>query len=338
MFLPDEDESEMNSSLHDERISSYLDDAMSAAERSAFQAELARDPELRQHVADLQQLRADVAALPRYKVQEGFAERVVTAALAAKSATNPATTKVELPKRHTGFRAATAILVSAALLGGLMVIVPWFKSTPSVDPVANNLANNTPVVAEEVSPLQALRASLPGEGEALVLRIRSPKDLAAGKLLREALAEQGIEKRRPADRSTSAPLVGKAYRDQLRTESPDAQTLSPAADALYVEMSAEELELALARLAEPHKELQFVPERKLAVASSTGATGSPNNTAAGESAAVVNPDAPQGDFVQELSASLFRLPKTNEGLKPNGGLPAKPSPGKVRVLILIEAE
>lgn len=331
----------MNSSIYDERISSYLDDALPAAERSAFQAQLACDPELRQHVAELQQLRQDVASLPRYSVKEGFANRVVAAAVAAGEMTKPATTKVQLPRRAYATRTAvTSALAVAAALAFLAVGLPWFSAVfqgTSNEPIANNPINNTPIVADEVNPLAAVRAALPGEGETLVLRIRSPKDLAAGKLLRDALAEQGIEKRRPADGSTGAPLVGKAYRDQLRGEQTEQKDLTQAADALYVEMSAAELELALSRLAEPHKALQFVPERKLAVAKPAGIAVDPNNSA-GESAAVTSTNAPTGDFVQEMSASLFRLPKASEGLKPSETTGAKIAPqGKVRVLILIEA-
>ena len=55
----------MKNPSHDERISSFLDDALPEAERTAFEAELRTNSELEQQVAELRALRADVALLPR---------------------------------------------------------------------------------------------------------------------------------------------------------------------------------------------------------------------------------------------------------------------------------
>jgi len=89
---------EMNA--HDERISSFLDDAMPAAERSVFESELLDNAELRQQVIELRQLRQYVATLPRYSVTEGFAQRVVAAAVAAKAKPPGAAAAAERGKKE----------------------------------------------------------------------------------------------------------------------------------------------------------------------------------------------------------------------------------------------
>ncbi|QDU28777.1 hypothetical protein ETAA8_38820 [Anatilimnocola aggregata] len=323
----------MKSSIHDERISSYLDDALPEAERVAFQTQLAHDPTLQQHVSDLQQLRRDVATLPRFSVKEGFAQRVVAAALAAKAHEAKANeTKVAPAQRpSTTRRLIVAALAVAASAAFVMASLPWLHRGD--EPLANN---GNPVVAQETNPLSAVVAALPSDDETLILRIRSPKDLAAGKLLREAFAQQGIEKRRPSDTTVRGPAVGNAYRNQLRNDTTiDRSQLTTAADALYVEMSAEELELALSEVAKPNEKVEFHPAGLLAVAAST--TGGKGVQGAGESEAVKGGQATSQEFIQELSPSLFRLQKTPVQPSSTNKTAKEVAPGrKVRVLILIE--
>ncbi len=327
----------MKSPIHDERISSFLDDALPETERRAFESELAHDAELQQHVAELRQLRQDVATLPRYTVTQGFAQRVVKAALAAQANQNaqlePAkSTKPVKPK--TIFRLAVGTLAIAASAAIIMASLPWLR--PDIAPV--KLTQNEPVKAPANKALEIVWSSLPSDGEALVLRIRSPKDLAAGQVLREAFAQQGIEKRRPADSSTAAAAVGKAYRDHLKAASGTDRTGStPAADALFLEISREELEMALSQLTQPTQNVTFIPEQRLAVTKPRQVPDSIEPKAVGEDAPQVGSQANSAEFVQEINPSLFRLPKSQVG-PAHAIVPAPTSTptGKVRVLILFE--
>jgi hypothetical protein len=326
--------------VHDERISSYLDDTLPPSERSAFEVELLENADLQQQVAELAQLRQDVAQLPRFKARPDFAQRVVAAALAAKADQDAQIT----PARKEANPSASKKTSRRALIGGLAVAasvaiilgsLPFFLRPGSTE-TANNANNNSPGVTEpENYALAPVLAALPGEGETLVLRIKSPKSLGAGNLLREAFEEQGIQKRRPTDRNGA--IVGNAYRAQLGT---DGERVRPEG-AFFVEMSPQELELALSRLADTEQKVKFIPETRLAVAKSEANTGSndPRSHAAGESAPQVGGEEATGDFVQELSTALFPIPKTAPeapAVAPSTPTPSAPK-GKVRVLILIEA-
>lgn len=326
---------EMNA--HDERISSFLDDAMPAAERSTFESELLDNAELRQQVIELRQLRQDVATLPRFSVTEGFAQRVVAAAVAAKANENANITPAAQPKPKTVRRVAIGGLAIAASVAILFGTLAWINNKGPVD-VAKN-GNNVPVVEQPASsPLAPVLASLPADDQVLVVRITSPKSLAAGNVLREALAEQGIEKRRPSDQTTGGGLVRKAYKDRIdATTSGDATKTTAAADALYVQISPEELELALARLAEPGSAVKFVPEQHLAVGKGFGNT---KTQAAGELTSENQANAAEptkkADFIQDLTPGLFKMPKEGTPeITPHPAPSATPK-GKVRVLILIE--
>ena len=313
---------------HDERISSYLDDALPPSERTAFEAELRDNADLQQQVAELSQLRQDVALLPRYKAKVDFAQRVVAAAIAAKADKDAQITPA--PSNKTARRAMIGGLAVAASVAILLGSLPFLnRPTKPID------SANAPVVKQpENKALAPVFAALPGDGEALVLRIKSPKGLGAGKVLREAFEEQGIQKRRPTDQNGT--IVGNAYRAQLGT---DGERVRPEG-AFFVEMSPAELEMALSRLAEPKQNVKFIPESKLAVAKPSQSPAGSNQAAAEHTQG--NPHEavaaePTADFVQELSTAVFRIPKTE--IEPPAVAPATtPTPkGKVRVLILIEA-
>ena len=308
---------------HDERISSFLDDAMPAGERSAFESELLDNAELRQQVIELRQLRQDVALLPRYSVTEGFAQRVVAAAVSAKANENANITLASNPSNKTVRRATIGVLAVAASLLIMVGTVAWnYNNQPSVAVVPKNPA------------LAPVLASLPGEEQVLVVRITSPKDVAAGTMLRDALAEQGIEKRQPSDKTTGGGMVRNAYRQTVEAAGgPTAR----AADALYLQISPAELELALARLATPGSEVKLVPEQLLAVAEAAPlqkiGTNLPGAEEVPGNPVIAAEPGKKPEFVQELSPGLFQLPKEVHPAPASLGATPK---GKVRVLILIE--
>jgi hypothetical protein len=308
---------------HDERISSFLDDAMPAAERSAFESELLDNAELRQQVIELRQLRQDVALLPRYSVTEGFAQRVVAAAISAKANENANIALASKPSTKTVRRATIGVIAIAASVLIMVGTMVWNNSRGPVE-----LANPPKVENKALAPVLA---ALPDDDQVLVVRITSPKGTAAGNMLRAALAEQGIEKKRPSDQTTGGGLVRKAYKEQVGAAGTEA-----AADALYLQISPEELELALARLAEG-KEVKLVPGQLLAMADVAPKPEVGTNTPAAEdihgNPAIAAEPGNKTEFMQDLTPSLFKLPKEHTAAAPAAGKTPK---GKVRVLILIE--
>ncbi len=272
---------------HDERISSYLDDALPPTERSAFEAELRDNSDLQQQVAELSQLRQDVALLPRYTAKVDFAQRVVAAAIAAKADKDAQITPAHKTSSKTARRALISGLAVAASVAIMLGSLPFLNRNKPID-----TANNPAVKQPENKALAPVFAALPGEGEALVLRIKSPKGFGAGKVLREAFEEQGIQKRRPTDQNGT--IVGNAYRAQLGT---DWRASSPEG-AFFVEMSPAELEMALSRLAEPQQNVKFIPESKAGGGETRNGANplDPNAQGAGEDAPAVGSNQPAGDF------------------------------------------
>ncbi len=61
----------------DERISAYLDGELTADEQSQFEERLAESAELRQLVEELRGLRGSLDLLPRHRLEDDFAERVL---------------------------------------------------------------------------------------------------------------------------------------------------------------------------------------------------------------------------------------------------------------------
>lgn len=313
----------MEMNAHDERISSFLDDAMPAAERATFESELLDNAELRQQVIELRQLRQDVATLPRYSVREGFAQRVVAAAVAAKANENANISPA--PKTKTVRRLTIGGFAIAASVAIMVGTLAWNNSNRPVD-VA---------VAPQAKPLAAVMASLPNQSEAFVLRIESPKDADAGKVLREALAEQGIAQLRG---TKQAAFVGNVYRKHLTEVTGNDRTKQAApAAAMYLEITPAELELALERLADPKSNIKFVPENRLALIPPViPDPANPQARGAGEMPAEIAPQANSAEFMQELNPSSYRVLKdksTPTIVAPQSTATPK---GKIRVLILIE--
>jgi hypothetical protein len=341
----------MRNPSHDERISSFLDDALPEAERSALEAELRTNTELEQQVAELRQLRCDVALLPRYSAKEGFAQRVVAAAVAAKAdqgatitpAAKSQSQSVRFSKVARGVVIGMAIAASAAIL---MISLPWLNVGGNKPiPVATNTSTNgspegngSEAIGAEPKALAIVWSSLPGDGEALVLRIKAPKDARVSDALHEALVQQGVKRRRSAD-ETAAGVIGNAYRQHVKNVTGGDKTKStPSAAAMYLEISRDELELALTEIAKPGNKLEFVPSNRIALAKPGTSTNS--QSAVGElpgqpAPVVVSPIAEE--FVQDLAPSRFPIPhnSASEVKGPVASQNATPSK-KVRVLILVE--
>jgi hypothetical protein len=334
----------MKNPSHDERISSFLDDALPEVERSAFEIELKHNAELQQQVAELRQLRKDVALLPRYSVTEGFAQRVVAAAVAAQADENANITPVRrsqpvrLKTIGRGVIMGVALAASVAIL---MISLPWLNfGDATTKIVALNNGNQATNVsgeknaanAAEPKPLDIVWSSLPGDGEALVLTIRSAQGAAAGKALQDALAEQGIVRLRPSEKA-AAGVVFQVYRDRRAgLTGNDKSKTTTAAAALYLEVSREELESALTQLFAAEKTVEFVPAERLALAKPKTPDGV--NIAAAE--ALPEIPAGPGQYV-ELNPSMYRLSKASKPATVGPAVPDHAAQGnKVRVLVLVE--
>ena len=350
----------MQNELNDSLLSAYLDDQLTGEERAAVEAKLRESAEHRQALAELRQLRESFQALPRYELGDDFSNRVVEAALAAaqqetqdqntanESARVPgvsAATPVErAPASRTTRRWAYAAGTLAAVAACWLVVVQMsgdFSSTPRGDQPDNgsSVAVTEPPAPQEPAAVVALRQSLPGQGEALVVRVRVPAGVHPSVALDAALAQSGISQVTPSE-STPAGRVGAAYRTALREKgaAPAAAGQAPA-DALYVEAPLALVEDALAVLADQEGgQLELRPEMKVAVARLPGSTAVGEGEGEGEGGSKSETPAQAQPFAQRLNPRIFRLPTeatTAADAEPTEAKTVDPNQ-KVRVLILVE--
>ena len=212
----------MTREFSDELLSAYLDDQLSAAERTAVEAHLASHPADRQLLDELRAVSHEVQSLPACTADNGFADRVVRAALAAKGE-QPAAADVPTPavvvrgSRRKRAWASSAIAAVAATAAAIAIIVAQpFGHGPDTDPEQANAGPDELSPVEQV--LAGLRQSLPGEGEAIIVRVRVPAGVNPSQAVDMALASAGIGQRSPADLTSGAIEVGAAYRKQLGTK------------------------------------------------------------------------------------------------------------------------
>ena len=345
----------MSHSFSDELLSAYLDDELSAGERDAVEAHLATSPADRELLEELRSLRGELQSLPATTASAGFADRVVAAAVAAKGRETtvtitpaaPATASTRKSPRWVAWSAA-ALLASAAAI--VLIVGPWRgENAPLVELDPDNLDPNnliTPPVAPLADQIIAqLRSAVPGEGEAVVLRLRVSNKAPLGQSLDMALAEAGIFQRPASDTASGAVQVGAAYRNQVLQQYGITQPGAPseelmaatvaAAEAVFVEASLAQLEQAIAALSsDPTRSLELAAEAKLAIAMPTRSTAEGE----GESGSAAGTAAKAQPFSQRLNAGMFRLTKrdTVENSPVVANASAIGTQGPVRVLILVE--
>ena len=351
----------MQNELNDSLLSAYLDDQLTGEERAAVEAKLRESAEHRQALAELRQLRESFQALPRYELGDDFSNRVVEAALAAaqqetqdqntanESARMPgvsaATPFERAPASRTTRRLAYAAGTLAAVAACWLVVVQMggdFFSTPRGDQPDNgpSVAVTEPETPQEPAAVVALRQSLPGQGEALVVRVRVPAGVHPSVALDAALAQSGISQVTPSE-STPAGRVGAAYRTALREKgaAPAAAAGQAPADALYVEAPLALVEDALAVLADQEGgRLELRPEMKVAVAKLPGSTAVGEGEGEGEGGSKSETTAQAQPFAQRLNPRIFRLPTeatTTVDAESTEAKTVDPNQ-KVRVLILVE--
>jgi anti-sigma factor RsiW len=307
----------------DELLSAYLDGEATADERAAVEAHLATSEPDRRLLEELQALRGEMQALPKATVDEGFADRVVKAAVAAKARGDAqiAPASSAPAKRSRQWTYWTAAVALGLAVCAVVVIQNW--------PAGNGTNEN--IVVAPYSPerlIEDLYRAAPAEGEAVVLRLQVPKNAPLGQMLDVALAEAGLAQRPAFDVGSGAIQLGAAFRQQFGAKPPE-ETVA-VSDALYVDASLEQIETALKALAaDGERKLHLVTETRLALAKLPpidGAEGEPG------SASIAGP------FCQRLNAGMFKLAKQAAAAvtEPGAAPPKVDRTRSVKILLLIE--
>jgi anti-sigma factor RsiW len=363
----------MHNELTDSQLSAYLDDELTGDERSAVEAQLRESAEDRQTLVELRQLRESFQALPQCKLDEGFASRVIEAAVAqqaiaqqhsgqqntaiesARMPVAPAITPVERTPASRTNRRWVYVAGTVAAVAACWLVIVQLSGGPVAQPVAGplealeNLEPTTAVVADEKLPgdsaFAVLRQSLPGEGEALIIRLRVPAGAKPADVLDAAMAQSGIRQLTPSEPSVAG-RVGAAYRTAVREQAAPkepgasaAEMGESASDALYVEAPLGLIEDALAVLADQKGgRLELQPEMRVAVASNSNSASGSGAEAEGGSGNNVEAVVSSEPFAQRLNSRMFRLPKASapaSGDKTDETRTVDAN-RKVRVLILVE--
>jgi hypothetical protein len=327
----------------DELLSAYLDGELSASQRSEVEDRLAANLTDRELLAELQALRQEVAALPRYQARRDFVDRVVAAATKAKAEQDAANTPLEPVSSKRKRRAAYYVLPAIAAAAALLVMMaPWRGPTDNVarsDPQhpepGQAIAKDLPGASTPVGPLAAvLGGEMPGQDEGVVLRLRLPPDHPTVQALDAALLAAGIGHRPASDTASGAMQIGAAYRRQVEERGADGEDTRVAADVVYVEATLAQLEAALAALVGQNGEPVVRAEARLAFIPPANAESGEGE---GESQARGQSTAPGGQpFAQRLNAGMFRLrPRHDAPLPAASGEKVDPQ-APLRVLILVE--
>lgn len=308
----------MTREFSDELLSAYLDGEVTDAERALVERHLAEHPADRELLDELATLRHEVAALPAARVDAGFADRVVEAAIQAKAerdavvVAGPASRGSSHSSRWTYVVLAAASMAAAVLL----VVRPWQGGVET----AQNDPHNPAAVIEPVDSsavqnsgplIAALGGTAPAEGEAVVLRLRLSSEASLAQTIDAALAAAGIGQRPASELTSGAAEVGAAYRRQVQEKLGSLEGTLSAADALFVEAPLAQIEAVLAALAEQADALAIEAETRLAVAGRGGADSADGvgEGEGGSSTTAASNSANAQPFAQRLNAGMFRLEK-----------------------------
>ena len=158
----------MRDNVNVELISCYVDDELMSDDQAVVERLLAESAAHRQLHDDLLALRAACASLPRYRLSEDFADRVVEAALRARASRNGSTSRIAIGGRVAGEAGSrlrrwhSAVFVAAAvaalLLVGLLPLQLHRGEAPVGDGVAgtaNGKASANPSPGEFVAGVGA---------------------------------------------------------------------------------------------------------------------------------------------------------------------------------------
>jgi len=306
----------------DELLSAYLDGEITTEERATVEAQLAASEADRRLLEELQALRGEFQSLPKATVAEGFADRVVRAAVAAKAREENSITPAASPKRSLRWVYWASAVAASLAICAVIAVRNWPAGSNNVVVVPSA---GGPTLAERL--IAELHQAAPAAGEAAVVRLRVPKNAPLGQLLEMAFAEAGITSRPAFDTQSGAIQFGAAYRQQLQDNAPDE--LIAVSSALYINASLEQVESALAALAaDGQRQLELAAEAKLALAD----LPKPSEAVGEDGSEQTNQP-----FIQVLNAGMFKLAKRAAAAVNPAAVPAtldRKQP--VRILILVE--
>lgn len=326
----------MTREFPDELLSAFLDNELSPAERLQVENHLAASPADRQLLAELKTLKGEVASLPAPPVRPDFADRVVQAALAAAHHNNargvvvPASPASSRRRWNIGAAVAGVALLAASFLLAVFFGGQPTPSVPSDNPfpplavMSPAVPAAIPVAALPEQLFTALAPNVPGDREAVVLRLRAAQTVPLADALKNALAAAGLQPpARPLP--SSAALLEEAYRSTFASQLSDAAIVPT--QAVFVEAPYERLRGFADQLAAAvNDQLRLEACGKLPLGRAWD-----EDRAEGEAAA-----AP---VVHHLNASVFKLQQVMAA----STVSANPPPladiepqRRLRILILVE--
>lgn len=331
----------MSRELQDERISAYLDGELSADERAEMDELLKTSSSHQQVLAELTSIRESLQALPHYTLGNDFADRVTAAAQEAGRDARPnrQPAAAETGRRNWLLRVVGGIAVLAASVAivvyainsgndNIAKVQPEGTGGETVkQPIVEKPIIKEPAVSEFVRALSSTQ-----DNEAVVVRVRLTKDAIRGRLLDEALKAHGIQMATPDVSNEAARQTGLAYKELTKSQVASTGNAG-AADVLFLEANAEQLEKALNDLEKnPVAKADFAPESLVA---SVGKGPVLNAKPEGEpDSAGPETKVPTGGYFQHMPPRGFTLaPAATPALKPGEKGPAKKS---ARVLIVVE--
>lgn len=137
-------------------VQRFLDEELSPEERIRFIAQLGRNESLRQRAIEMEQLRLDVSRLPKPRVPQDFAERVLSRTAAATATWARFTGMLFAPR---DFHLAGAVATAALLIVVTAVVATNVRRPASAPPAA---ATPTATVATPSTVLVRLVIVQPG--------------------------------------------------------------------------------------------------------------------------------------------------------------------------------
>lgn len=183
----------------EERFRAYLDGELSAEERGALEAELARTPELAEEFAAYRRTVELLRALPFAPPPDDFVDRVEAR---IRRRTHGRYFRAE-PRLRFPYEAAATVLLMIASVAVFLYALPAVER-PTLPPPPESLAPEGAVGAEFRELVSALRAlgTVERDGGSLLVRIPKERLLIVEGLARDLVAIRRIERRTLPDGET----------------------------------------------------------------------------------------------------------------------------------------
>jgi hypothetical protein len=301
----------------DERLSAYADGRLPPAEHKEVEALLQQHPELAQVLDQVRQLGDGIRQLPRHSLGPQFSDEVLAAAQRAEIVTLPA----HRSGRHWLMGAAGAAIALTAAIVTMLAL----RSGPERIAQPPALSPAEQAVAAVLEPAQ--------EGQAVIVRLRLPKDAIRGKALDQALAAHGIAAAPATAINPAAQESAEAYKSLAQNHQPEGS----AAEVLFIEADSARLRKALAQVALASDGTPVISSGGIVSSSAAGIDRLPK--VEGESGTAIEDVQVEGkNYAQHLPPRGFPLLKRTEPAPPSPPSPqaTDQSPRPARVLVVVE--